>query len=428
MVDLKLMMKNRGRKAEQKGPGTSCPTEVPPLAPPKAPEHSSRPTPDPQRKRPHEPEEREVGMPSKVSKQQSTVRDRGKRAASTESRNEVPKADVRRGGPRTWCPRLELDGAPILWDTSLRNYDGGRAGYVAEALQQPLLLPHDMESYRCFNKQELFLSLKRDMAMITQQIYVAEEWNRKFHLEAQVAVQSQSEVERVLGQLKDDYASLSEQLKTVTRERDNNKASLQTAETQTEEQRKQLRASEINLVTAKELVEGLRAELQKAREDAQAAEQAVQLAKESVEAERKAAYQLGVDETGKQLTEQFASVARDYCDVTWLQALDAAGVPSDSALRLPGSIYYHPDIRALPETDSPSAPQLLEAPEPSPVGGASPSAPDAPGEALLPVELAKDKGQGLDEEEIPAESQSQAPEAAAQTGQVADPVGSPAQE
>nr|XP_023878546.1 actin cytoskeleton-regulatory complex protein pan1-like [Quercus suber] len=279
MVDLKLMMKNKGRKAEQKGPGTSHPIEVPPPVPPKAPEHSSRPTPDPQRKKPHELEEREVGMPSKI----------------------------------------------------------------------------------------------------TQQIYVAEEWNIKFHLEAQVAVQSQFEVERVLGQLKDDYAGLSEQLKTVTRERDNNKAGLQTAETQAEEQCKQLRASKINLATARELVEDLRAELQKAREDAQAAEQAVQLAKESVEAERKAAYQLGVDETGKELTEQFASVARDYCD-------------------------------------------LLEAPEPSPVGGASPSAPNAPGKALLPVEPAKDKGQGLDEEEIPAESQSHAPEAAAQTGQVADPV------
>lgn len=75
-------------------------------------------------------------------------------------------ADMRRG-PRIWSQRLELDGTPISWETSLRNYDGGRAGYVAEVLEQPLILPHDMDSYRRFNQQELFLSLKKDIAMVT---------------------------------------------------------------------------------------------------------------------------------------------------------------------------------------------------------------------------------------------------------------------
>nr|POF09065.1 hypothetical protein CFP56_38644 [Quercus suber] len=385
MADLKRLMRNRGQKAEQKGAGTSQPVEILPPVPPKAPELGLKPIPNLQRKRPHEPEEREVGVPPKTNKQQKTVKEpRGKKATSTESRDEVLGVE----------------------DKSLRNYDGGRAGYVAEALQQPLLLPLDIESYRRFNQQELFLSLKKDIAMITQQIYMAEEWNRKSYLEAQAAVQSQSEVERALGQLKEEYARTSEQIKA----------------------RKQLRTSEINLATERELVKGLRAELQKVREGARAAEQEVQLAKESVEAERKVAYQLGVDETGKLLTEQFASVARKYCDVTWQKALDVVGVPLNSPLRLPGSIYYDLEIQELPETDSPPAPQLLEAMEQSLVSVASPSALDAPREAGLPVEPAKDKGQGLDEEKTPAESQSQAPEAAAQTGQVADPVVPSAQE
>ena len=73
--------------------------------------------------------------------------------------------------PRTWSPKLELDSVPIFWDTSIRNYQEGQAGHVAEALEQPLLLPRDMEAYRRFNQQELFLSLKKDLAMVSNSIH-----------------------------------------------------------------------------------------------------------------------------------------------------------------------------------------------------------------------------------------------------------------
>ena len=68
---------------------------------------------------------------------------------------------------RTWSPKLEVDGVPIAYDATLRHYRGGHAGLVAEALEQPLLLPKDMEAYRNFNHPELFLSLKRDLAMVS---------------------------------------------------------------------------------------------------------------------------------------------------------------------------------------------------------------------------------------------------------------------
>ena len=67
---------------------------------------------------------------------------------------------------RTWSPKLEVDGVPIAYDASLRHYRGGHAGHVAEALEQPLLLPKDMKAYRTFNHLELFLSLKRDLAIV----------------------------------------------------------------------------------------------------------------------------------------------------------------------------------------------------------------------------------------------------------------------
>ena len=75
------------------------------------------------------------------------------------------------GTPRIWSPKLELDGAPLAWDTSVRNYQGGQAGHIAEALEQPFLLPRDMDAYRRFSQQELFLSLKRDLAMVSNSIY-----------------------------------------------------------------------------------------------------------------------------------------------------------------------------------------------------------------------------------------------------------------
>ena len=75
-------------------------------------------------------------------------------------------AQVRRS-PRTWSPVLEVNGMPIAFDAMLRHYRGGHAGLMAEALQQPLLLPQDMAAYRSFNHPDLFLSLKRDLAMVS---------------------------------------------------------------------------------------------------------------------------------------------------------------------------------------------------------------------------------------------------------------------
>ena len=72
---------------------------------------------------------------------------------------------------RTWSPKLEVDGVPIAWDSSLRHYRGGHAGHVAKALEQPLLLPKDIESYRSFTQLELFLSLNRDLAMVSDLIH-----------------------------------------------------------------------------------------------------------------------------------------------------------------------------------------------------------------------------------------------------------------
>lgn len=40
-----------------------------------------------------------------------------------------------------WNPSLELDGALLPLDSSIRDFQKGKAGYVANALEQPLLFP-----------------------------------------------------------------------------------------------------------------------------------------------------------------------------------------------------------------------------------------------------------------------------------------------
>ena len=82
-----------------------------------------------------------------------------------DSREEQDRAEVHVAS-RTWSLRLEVDGASIPWNASIREYQRGRAGYIAEALEQPMLLPKDMEVHRCFSQNDLFLSLKRDLTMV----------------------------------------------------------------------------------------------------------------------------------------------------------------------------------------------------------------------------------------------------------------------
>ena len=121
----------------------------------------------------------------------------------------------------------------------------------------------------------------------------------------------------------------------------------------------------------------LREELHKARE-------AAQLPKEAAEAEKQASYALGVQKTQSRLTEEFSAVAKDYCDITWGKALDAARVPADSSLRRPESIYYDSDIQELLGSDSPPSEQPAQVAE----------APAANQALLAPVEDPTDSRQG----------------------------------
>ena len=80
------------------------------------------------------------------------------------------------------------------------------------------------------------------------------------------------------------------------------------------------------MATSRKFALDLRPELQQVKEVAQ-------LAKEVAEVEKQASYILSMEEMQARLTEELAEVCRDYCNVTWDEALNIVGVPADLALR-----------------------------------------------------------------------------------------------
>ena len=62
---------------------------------------------------------------------------------------------------------MVLDGAPLPTDASIRNFQQGKAGYIANAMEQALLLPRDIADLRTMRKHEVFLNLKRDLALVS---------------------------------------------------------------------------------------------------------------------------------------------------------------------------------------------------------------------------------------------------------------------
>ena len=66
---------------------------------------------------------------------------------------------------------LKLDGALLPLNSSIRDFQKGKAGYVANALEQPLLLPQDMVDLKTLKKHEIFLTLKKDLAMVNSLVH-----------------------------------------------------------------------------------------------------------------------------------------------------------------------------------------------------------------------------------------------------------------
>ena len=58
----------------------------------------------------------------------------------------------------SWTPTPMLDGAPLPTNASIRDFRGRKADYVADAVEQALLLPEDMADLRFLRRHKVFLS------------------------------------------------------------------------------------------------------------------------------------------------------------------------------------------------------------------------------------------------------------------------------
>ena len=390
---LRELMSSRGKGQSSKAPAKSQAQDPPPTAPQVPSDLGLKVNPDLKKKRPVDvPKEGEVA-PRPAKQQKATWGQRSKRANSVESRDEENQAEVC-VNPRVWSPKLELDGVAIPYTASVREYNRGRAGYIAEALEQPVLLPQDMEAYRRFSQPKLFLSLKRDLAMvshsstlslshqtllhsntilvsscwqITQQVFVVEEFCCSNRSLAEAEIQSRTEVEKTVGSLKQENLELVKNFKESEKQRQSAKAGLKSAETQVEDQRQKLFVTETSLATKKQNVLDLKAALQKAEDEIRRVKEEAQLIREAAEAEKKAAHQLGIQETEARLSEEIREVCRDYCSILWAHALDAVGIPADSALRLPENVFYPQEIRENPDGAQVASEQGLAMPDAIPL-------------------------------------------------------------
>ena len=181
------------------------------------------------------------------------------------------------------------------------------------------------------------------------QIFVAEEWAKKAREGLHTEVQSRIAAKKETGALRLEKDHLNKEVKDALKARDNAEAGLKTTTQQAEEMRKQLHMSEINLATEKQMVSDLKAELSKAKE-------AARLAREAAEAAVAASYERGVADTEARLTEEVATVCRDYIAMSWRVALDRAAVPADSDLKKIENIFFPKDIREIPGLVLPEEP------------------------------------------------------------------------
>ena len=97
------------------------------------------------------------------------------------------------------------------------------------------------------------------------------------------------------------------------------------------------------------MVSDLKAKLIKTKE-------AARLAREAAEAAVAASYERGVADTEARLTEEVATVCRDYITMSWGVALDRAAVPADSDHRKIENIFFPEDIREIPGSVPPKEP------------------------------------------------------------------------
>ena len=84
---------------------------------------------------------------------------------------------------------------------------------------------------------------------VTQQVYVAEDWIRSATTNLNAEIQTRHDVEKALGTVNHEKTQLAEKLKVTENGQKSAEARLKSAESQVEDQRKELYTTQLNLAT-----------------------------------------------------------------------------------------------------------------------------------------------------------------------------------
>ncbi|KAK9986691.1 hypothetical protein SO802_031642 [Lithocarpus litseifolius] len=129
----------------------------------------------------------------------------------------------------TWTPTISLDGTPLPADALIRDFQQGRVGYMADAVEQALLLPGDTVNLRSMRKHEAVQSTHRAEEIVNSSHRVMKDEEAR----CIAAVEAFRVVDR-------KAQELTTKLTEAGREKKNAEAALDGAEKQAEAQRKQL--------------------------------------------------------------------------------------------------------------------------------------------------------------------------------------------
>ncbi|XP_075640333.1 uncharacterized protein LOC142612094 [Castanea sativa] len=378
MDRMKGLLTNRAAKVVEKktGGGSQALQTLPPPPPPAEPKI---PAEDPKKKRKGEAEGTISKDPKKPRQQLPPVQqqklDKGKGRARSVERGEIRnEAEVRRA-PTTWSPDLRLDGAPISCQSSIRAVQQGHAHHLAEVLERPLLLPKDMETLEKMSQPQLFLSLKRDLALAIQEVFVAEKFIEDTRKKARTEQEIRMETEKSLGIALAENEKLTSEVAELRREKNGVESNLKTMKTQIEGQRKLLHEKDDELSRAQRERSDLEKELALMKEEASSFHRSLQAAKQT-------SYEEGVANTEEQLTEAFAALCREYCQKVWGEALNVAGVPLSSDLRKSENVWLPLEIQEIeeapaatptPESTLPALPPVVpqQIPDPTEPSGSN---------------------------------------------------------
>ena len=170
---------------------------------------------------------------------------------------------------------------------------------MANALEQPLLLPQDMADLRTLKKHKVFLTLKRDLAMVNffffflilllsihailaffffflkaiQITHIVEKWVDDAHKQMKEEEGRCIATVEAFTLAEQKIKDLNVKLTEANKDKKSVKATLARVERQAENQHQQLRKTEDQLTVAREHIEALKKKLEKAEEAAAKAEQ-----------------------------------------------------------------------------------------------------------------------------------------------------------